>query len=287
MGGTIIAYFTGWTLALIYTAACAFEAISIGQLVGLLFPDLRGPELYRLLGHNLRAGDLAIGAAAATLVGLLNAMGAKGTAAAQQWVTLLRIALMVGFLGIALAYSNPANLRPLISGATTNAQFLAFLAVLGSAPFWYAGFNVVATASEESATSLRMVGRALIFSIVASGVFYVALVMAVSALVPPAQLGRMELPAANAFEAAMGTSVVAKVVLATGILGNLTAWNALLLGGSRVFFALGRAGLSPSVFGRVSPRNGAPVAAVLLITVVTLLCLPLGRGFVLPLVNIT
>ncbi len=286
LGGSGAAYATGWTLALIYTATCAFEAISIGQLVGLLFPALQGPELYRLLGHEVRLGGILIGLGCALGLWLLNVQGARGSAAAQQWTTYVRLGFMLIFLLVALAYADPANLDPPIPGATASAKFIAVLAVLGTAPFWYGGFNVVATATEEAATSMAVVGRALVFAILASGVFYIALVLAVSALVPPTQLAALELPAAQAFEIAMGTSVVAKLVLVTAILGNLTAWNALLMAGSRVYFALGRARLSPAALGRVNAGTGVPGVALALVSLISVLGLLLGKGFVLPLVNI-
>lgn len=42
LGGSGIAYLTGWTLAPVDTAACPFQAISIGQLLGPLCGH-RGP----------------------------------------------------------------------------------------------------------------------------------------------------------------------------------------------------------------------------------------------------
>jgi len=286
LGGVGPAYATGWTLALIYTATCAFEAISIGQLVALLFPAIEGPVLYRVLGQDVRLGGLAAGLVCTLGVWALNAAGTRGAARAQQWVTVARIVLMAGFLAVAVAWAEPANLEPLIPGLTAAAKATAVLSILGTAPFLYGGFNVLATATEESATSMANVGRALILGIVASGVFYILLVLAISGLVPAAQLRTLSYPAVEAFEIAMGTPVVAKIVLITAILGNLTAWNALLIAGSRVFFAMGRAHLSPAPLGRVSPRSGAPGLALALISVASIAGLLLGRGFVLPLVNI-
>ncbi|PZN95128.1 MAG: hypothetical protein DCF31_07615 [Alphaproteobacteria bacterium] len=286
LGGAPAAYATGWTMALIYTAACAFEAISVGQLFGLLFPGIEGPVLYRLLGADVHLGGVLCGAGCALALAALNAAGTRGTASAQAWVTYLRIALMLAFLGVAIAWAQPANLRPLVPGATTSAQVAAFLSVLGTAPFWFAGFNVAATASEEAGTSMRSVGRAIVFAVLGAAAFYIVLVFAITALVPRGVLTGLALPAAQAFEIALGGPDVARLVMITAILGNLTAWNALLMAGSRVFFALGRARLSPPGFARINAR-GTPIAGVLLVTAATLASLPLGRGFVLPIVNLT
>jgi basic amino acid/polyamine antiporter, APA family len=286
LGGAPAAYATGWTMALIYTAACAFEAITIGQLFGLLFPGIEGPVLYHILGADVHAGGLIAGGAIALALALLNAAGARGTALTQEWVTYARILLMFTFLGIALIYAKPVNLQPLVPGTSPALQFSAFLGVLATAPFWFAGFNVTATVAEESNTSMRVAGRAIVYAVLGAVLFYVVLTFAISALVPRTVLGGLELPAAQAFEIAMGGPEIARLVMITALLGNLTAWNALLMAGSRVFFALGRAKLSPMGFARLNSR-GTPVTGIVLVTAATLIALPLGRGFIMPIVNLT
>ena len=67
--------------------------------------------------------------------------------------------------------------------------------------------------------------------------------------------------AANAFKAATGSNTLTLVVLVTAVLGCLTAWNALLMAGTRVLFALGRAALAPAAFGASHPRYHTPALA--------------------------
>jgi amino acid transporter len=286
LAGPPAAYAAGWTLGLVYTAACAFEAISMGQLTALLFPTVEGPVLYSLLGQDVRLGSVLIGGGLVIAIWVLNAVGARESARVQAWITYARLALMAGFLAVALIYADPVNLQPLIAGENGPAKLAAFLSVLATAPFWFGGFNVVVTASEESATSMAVMGRALVWAVIAAAVFYIMLVLAVGALVPQATLVSLELPAAQAFEVALQNPFMTKLVLVTALLGNLTAWNSLVLAGSRIFFALGRARLCPESLGQVN-RHRAPGRAVALISLASLVALPLGRGFILPLVNIT
>ena len=287
LAGSLGSYVTGWTLALIYTSTCAFEAISIGQLVSLLFAGIAGPTLYSALGQPVTLGGIIAGLAAAAALWAINVRGMRGSARAQEWVTYARIALMLVFLVVALLYARPENLIPLIRGETGGGKALAVLAALASAPFWFGGFNVVACATEESATSPAVLARALLLSIVAAAAFYILLVLSVSALIPSPRLAALELPAAQAFEVALGSPVFARVVLVTALLGNLTAWNALLVAGSRVMFALGRARLLPAPLARVSPRTGVPATAIGAISLISVLGLFLGRGYILPVVNIS
>jgi len=286
LGGPGACFAVGWILVLLYLAACAFEAISIGAVTDLLFPGVVGPRLYRFLSQDVRLGAVLIGFAGVLGFWGLNAAGAGMTARAQQWVTYVRILLMVVFLGAALAYAKPANLLPPFSHGPGGTAAGGFLAALATAPFWFGGFTTFATASEETASSMRIVGRAIVVSVIAAAVFYVVLILAVSALAPWRSLSRMQLPAAQAFEVGMGSPTMAKVVLVTALLGNLTAWNALLLAGSRVVFALGRARLGPTALGEVHRRFKTPAAAIAAVSLVSIAALFLGRGFILPLVNV-
>ena len=286
LGGSGAAFATGWAMALITIGAAAFEAISIGAVVELLFPGATGPRLYSILGQDVRLGAVIIGAVAAVAMWWLNAVGAQMAARAQEWVTYLRIALMVGFLAVAMAYSHPANLQPLFGHGPGTTAPTAFLQVLITAPFIFAGFTVFATATEETSSGMRAVGRAVVLSIIAAGVFYVLLVLAISSMVPWRMLGRLQLPAAQAYEAAMGSPAIARVVLVTALLGNLTAWNSLLLAGSRVLFAMGRAGLALPAFGKLDPKHATPTNAIGLISLLSIAALFLGKGFILPVVNL-
>ena len=287
--GEIGSFFTGWTLALIYVSVCAFEAISLGLVADLLFPGIEGRVLYRAFGEDIHLGGLAIGLIATLALALVNVMGARASARTQEVVTYLRVALMVTFLGIAFAYAKPENLRPLFLASGGPHAFVAFLGVLLTAPLWYAGFSVFATATEERSarSSARRVGRAVVLGIVGAIVFYCLLTLGVSALVPWRQMTHMDLPAATAFQAATGHPWITKIVLLTAVLGTLTAWNAVLIAGSRVLFALGRAGLISTSFGKLHSTYRTPIFAILFITAICFVGAFLGRGFILPIVNIT
>jgi amino acid transporter len=287
LAGSGACFATGWLLALIYVSACAFEAISCGAVADLLFPGVSGPKFYGLLGYDVRLGSVFIGLAAALALWAINRAGAHLTARTQQWVTFARIALMLVFLAFALAWARPRNLTPLFAQPARSARVSAILGVLATVPFWFGGFTVFATAAEESASALHRVGRAVVISVLAAGAFYVALILAIGALAPWRSLVGLKLPAAQAFEVGAGAPMMTKLVLAVALLGNLTAWNALLLAGSRVLFALGRARLGTSALGALHARYHTPTTALGLITAISIAALFVGRGFVTPIVNVS
>jgi len=287
--GTGAGFAAGWALVLVAVAVCVFEAVSLGAVIDLLFKGIQGPRLYTLLGADVRLGSLIIGLVMTFLLAALNIAGTRFTARGQQAVTYVRLALMMLFLGVAAVYAEPKNLLPLVGGPGGKFSLTAFSGVFVIVPFMYSGFNNFAAATEERAqqSSGRQMGRAVVAGILASTLFYMVLVLALSALVPWQDLGKMELPAATAYQTATGSTLITKTVLIVAALGVFTAWNASLIAGARVLFALGRARLTIPAIGAVHPRFGTPAIGIGFITAVTLVGVFLGRGFIVPAVNIT
>jgi amino acid transporter len=288
LGGSGAGFAAGWALVLIAVSVCVFEAVSLGAVIDLLFKGIQGPRLYTVFGSDVRLGSLIIGIVMTLLLAALNIVGTRFTARGQQAITYVRLALMLVFLGVAAIYAEPRNLLPLVSGPGGKFSLTAFLGVMVIVPFMYSGFSNFAPATEERAqqSSSRQVGRAVVGGILASTLFYMVLVVALSALVPWQKLGTMELPAATAYQVATGSPLVTKTVLIVAALGVFTAWNGTLIAGARVLFALGRARLTIPGLGAVHPRFGTPAAGIGFITVVTLVAVFLGRGFIIPAVNI-
>jgi amino acid transporter len=77
------------------------------------------------------------------------------------------------------------------------------------------------------------------------------------------------------------------MILTAALLGNITAWNAFLIGASRVLFALGRARIIGESFGAVHPVFGSPARAIAFVGIVSSIGVFLGRGLILPIVNVT
>jgi amino acid transporter len=287
--GTGAGFAVGWALVLVGVAVCVFEAVSLGAVADLLFPGIQGPRLYSLLGNEVRLGSVIIGIAMTVLLAALNVVGTRFTARGQQAITYVRLALIAVFLVVAAVHAEPRNLLPLVGGPGGKFSVTAFLGVLIIVPFMYSGFSNFAPATEERAqqSSARQVGRAVVGGILASTLFYMVLVIALSALVPWRDLATMQLPAATAYQVATGSTLVTKTVLIVAALGVFTAWNGSLIAGARVLFANGRARLIAPAIGAAHPRFGTPAAAIGFITIVTLVGVFLGRGFIIPAVNIT
>jgi basic amino acid/polyamine antiporter, APA family len=155
-------------------------------------------------------------------------------------------------------------------------------------PWFLGGFNTIPQVMEEKAerTSLRLVGRITVLSIVVGATFYCLVILSASMAVPWQELLTRELPAAAAFREAFGSELLARLVLLAGLLGIATVGNGTFVAATRLLFALSRASLLGHAFRRTHPVTGAPDRAILFTGLVAALGTLLGRQGIGPIVAV-
>ncbi len=285
--GERLGFITGWMLSFIYITVAAFEAISIGWILSALIPGIEGPVLYTSLGTEVHAGTLAIGLVTMLALTELNVRGIKASGRAQDTLVVVLLVMATVFVLAGVMRGDVANLVPYFQRSEGGSIWPGVLALFMTASFWFGGFNVVPTMMEEKSTttSYSKVGKMIVLSIVIGIVFKTMVVLSASMTMPWQKLTTMNIPAASAFEVALGSPMLAKIVLVAALFGLLTTWNAMFICASRVIYALGRSHFLYPGFGTVHPRFGSPVTAIRftggLAAVVTLL----GRNAILPIVN--
>jgi APA family basic amino acid/polyamine antiporter len=170
-----------------------------------------------------------------------------------------------GTRGAAGATSTPSLLQDLgfapgsfgISGIFTGAALVFFA---------FIGYDVVATTAEETRRPQRDVPIGILGSLAICTVLYVAVSLVVTGMVRFDHLS-IAAPLAEAFRS-VGRPAFATVVSAGALAGLTSVMMILLLGQSRVFFAMSRDGLLPTAFARVNSRTRVPVRTTLITGVV-------------------
>jgi len=286
--GVKACFATGWALALVYTSFTAFEAVSLGWVLGALVPGIEGPTLYVSRGEPVRLGSLLLGVGGMGLFTWLNYRGARSAARTQKLLTYGKICFSAIFIVAGIVGGSTANLRPLFAERGADPWWRGVLAVFITTPVWFGGFNVIPQAMEERAadTPLRTVGRMIILSLGLATIFYCLIILSSSMTMPWRSLLKMDLPAAGAFEVGLRSPLLAKVVLLAALLGLIATWNAVFFAAARVLFALGRARIIHPSFGAIHPVYGSPATAVLFVGAVGLCAVFVGRGAIIPIVNV-
>jgi APA family basic amino acid/polyamine antiporter len=129
--------------------------------------------------------------------------------------------------------------------------------------FAYIGFDIVATAAEETRNPQRDIPRGILGSLAICTVLYVAVSIVVTGMQKYTELS-VEAPLADAFKAA-GHPLYAGLISFGAAIGLISVCMILLLGQSRVFFAMSRDGLLPRVFSQVHPTFRTPHRSILLL----------------------
>ncbi|GAA2587072.1 amino acid permease [Actinomadura fulvescens] len=144
--------------------------------------------------------------------------------------------------------------------------WLGIFAAVALVFFAYIGFDIVATAAEEARRPQRDMPIGLIGSLAITATLYAAVSLVVVGMQNYKQLST-DAPLADAFKA-VGHSAFATVISIGAVVGLTTVVLILLLGQSRVFFAMSRDGLLPPWLSAVHPRFGTPYRSTVIMGVI-------------------
>lgn len=137
--------------------------------------------------------------------------------------------------------------------------------------FTIVGFESAANLAEETKEPARVVPRAMVQAVLASGVLGFLFLLAVTMLAgDPAQLAKSSTPIADVVTRTLGP-VVGNLLLVLVVVAIFACGMVILLSGVRLVWAMARDDRFPghAVLKRVSPRTGTPFAATVLMFAVT------------------
>ncbi|MFI6447236.1 amino acid permease [Kitasatospora sp. NPDC050543] len=132
--------------------------------------------------------------------------------------------------------------------------------------FAFIGFDVVATAAEETRNPQHDLPRGILGSLLICTVLYMAVALVVTGMQNYTELSS-DAPLSDAFKA-VGQHAFADIIDVGAVAGLTSVTMILLLGQSRVFFAMSRDGLLPRTFSTVHPRFRTPTRAIVLLGLV-------------------
>ena len=257
--GDTVGFAVGWTDWLTYCAVLGYVSIAIGEFSALLFPALAG--------HERLVAILALAALAA-----LQLAGLRVSSRFQEITTVVKCG---AFLAVVLAALIFAPGIPPASGLAAQAPSLSGLIVaLQSVVITYGGWQSALYFSEEDRDPDRNLPRAMIGGVASVIVVYLLVNVALLTVLPPGDLARSTLPAADAAQVLLG-SRGREIITILSIVSLPPMLNAILMIGTRILFAMGRDGLLWRRAASVTPR-GTPAAAMLATTLVALALIATG-----------
>lgn len=259
------AFVGSWAITVGYITIVAFEAVAVPRTVGYILPGaLDQVKLWSVAGSDVYLVWALVGTACAVIITGINILGVKQASVVQTFVVLFL--LIIGAMMVVGAFTggSASNMEPAFTGGLGG-----FFLVLVVVPFLFVGFDVIPQVSEEMNIPAKKLGGTIVISVMMAAAWYVIVVLATSASLPADQLVVADIAVADAIGAVFHSQVFANLLLAGGLAGILTSWNSLLMGASRLLWALGASRMIPTWFARIHPRFGTPVNALLFVGVIS------------------
>lgn len=285
--GPRLGFVVGWFVTLFLIGVTAFEAIALPLMLQMLFPSLRGPTLYVLLGSEVSLDAVIVGVAGVVLITFLNYRDVRLAVTFQSVVTYGFLFVALAVLGAGAASGDAANLQPVFAKQGDRAWWLGAIWIFANTAFFLNGFQVIPQAIEERLdnVSSSTIARIMTLAVVVAALFYCAVVVCSTVAVPWRTLAGTPLATAVAVENVVPGGLLARVVLLAAALSLLKTWNATALVAARILMAQARLALVPRAFARIHPKFATPGTAVVFVGLCSLGGLFLGRGAILALVN--
>ncbi len=266
LGGTA-GFLAGWMSWFAQSVAGSLYGLAFGRFAAELI------QLAELPTFGLSIDELAL--AFMTLIIMtfifINYRGASETAAAGNFLTVTKIAILGALVAFGLAVISGADQW---QGQFTTG-FLAngvggVLAAMGLTFIAFEGYEIIAQSGEEVVDPKRNIPIAIFGSIAIAVVIYILVAfVAIGATTAPegttvsAYLGeRGELAIIEVAGQVFPWGIGALVLLLSGLASTTSALNATTYASSRVSFAMGRENNLPSFFAKVHPRRRTPYWAV-------------------------
>jgi basic amino acid/polyamine antiporter, APA family len=283
--GEFPAWIIGWDLILEMALGAAVVAVGwSGYAKSLL--DSMGLELpSALAGENATFNIPAV--LVVLLVTWLLVLGVKLSARFNAVIVAVKLAVIGLVIVAGLFFVKADNYSPFIppseaSPATDGVKAPLIQVLFGITPvsfgwlgvfaaisvvfFAFIGFDIVASAAEEARRPQRDLPIGVLGSLAICTILYVAVALVVAGMRNYRQLSE-EAPLSDAFKA-VGHPGFATIINIGAIAGLTTVVLIMLLGQSRVFFAMSRDGMLPPWMSAVHPRYGTPYRTTLLMGLV-------------------
>jgi APA family basic amino acid/polyamine antiporter len=285
--GELIAWIIGWDLVLELALGASVVSKGWSLYLGNLFTQFGGS-----LETTISLGPLNFDWGAVLIVAVITwvlVLGTKLSARTNMIITGIKVAVVLLVIIVGFFYFNASNLSPFIppsepspAGTKTGLEQPLLQLIVGGSPssfgvfgvlaaaslvfFAFIGFDVVATAAEETKNPRRDLPRGIFGSLAIVTVLYVLVSLVLTAMVPYNQLGPLQpdgthdgnkATLATAFTA-VGVDWAANVIAIGALAGLTTVVLVLLLGQSRIIFAMSRDGLLPRGLAKVDEKRGTP-----------------------------
>lgn len=247
----VVAFVYGWVLLLVtQTGGMAAVAVTFAHY-------------YRELTASAWS-DSAIAAAALLGLTVINCFGARAGSNVQSALMLMKCGAIAALVFAGWLWGGGAvHVTPVLDRPPSFGLIGAIGAAMVPVAFAYGGWQTASFVAGEMRDPARDLSRGLFLGVSGVVVLYVSVNFVCVKVLGPAGLAATSTPASAVMRAALGETGARWIAIGIAI-STLGFLSQGILTAPRVYYAMARDGLFFERVGRISPRTGAPVTAIVL-----------------------
>jgi APA family basic amino acid/polyamine antiporter len=256
--GEIFAWIIGWDLILEYAFSNMSVAVGFSAYFNDILDNLFGFHLPKELSQPIFEEGQRTGAwfnlpalIVLLMLSYILVRGVRESARTNNTMVVIKVVAILLFVFGAMRAVNTGNWHPFLpngfSGVLTGGAIVFFT---------YIGFDSVSTAAEECGHPQRDMPIGIFATLAICAILYGSVSLVLTGVANWSTLNN-DAPVANALKA-IGMNRLRLIVTAGALLGMLSSLLVFQYGQARIWFAMSRDRLLPSVFSRVHPKFKTP-----------------------------
>ena len=277
--GEFLAWLIGWTLILEYLFACSSVAVGwSGYMMSILnewgvdFPEHLAYATFDHIGDAWVWTGNIVNFPAVFIVAIVSSFligGIKQSALINNIIVVIKISVILLFIFFGLSYIDFGNWTPYIPENTGTFGEFGWSGILRGAGvvfYAYLGFDALSTTAQEVRNPQKDMPRGILISLGICALLYVAVTAVLTGMVYYKDLN-VPAPIALAIDSAgEGLAWLSPFIKLGAIAGLSSVILVMMLGQSRIYYAISKDGLLPKFLSKVnrhsSPQNATIFAAI-------------------------
>lgn len=200
-------------------------------------------------------------------ISLLLLIGIRESARFNNVMVIIKVFVILMFIGIGFMFVNKANWHPFIPENTGVWGHYGWSGIFRGAAvifFAYIGFDAVSTAAQEAKNPQRDMPIGILGSLGISTLLYILVAIVLTGIVSYTFLNVSDPIAVGVNAMGSGLFWLRPIIKIAAIAGLSSVILVLLMGQPRIFYSMSKDGLLPPVFSRIHPRFKTPYASTLI-----------------------